>query len=52
VHATVDDHSQLAYAEILPDEKGPTTAGFLLRANDFFSSHGIGGKPPITRVLS
>lgn len=41
VHAVVDDHSRLAYAEILPDEQGPTCAGFLLRANAFFAGHGI-----------
>ena len=27
VHSIVDDHSRLAYSEILPDEKGPTCAG-------------------------
>ena len=32
VHAAVDDHSRIAYAEVLPDEKGVTAAGFLLRA--------------------
>ena len=26
VHSLVDDHSRLAYSEILPDEKGPTCA--------------------------
>jgi transposase InsO family protein len=41
VHAAVDDHSRLAYAEILPDEQGPTCAGFLLRAGEFFAGHGI-----------
>jgi transposase InsO family protein len=41
VHAAVDDHSRLAYAEILPDEKGTTTAGFLARAAAWFASHGI-----------
>lgn len=41
VHAAVDDHSRLAYAEILPDEQGPTCAQFLLRANAFFARHGI-----------
>lgn len=41
VHAAVDDHSRLAYAEILPDEQGPTCAAFLLRANVFFTEHGI-----------
>lgn len=32
VHSLVDDHSRYAYSEILPDEQGPTTAGFLDRA--------------------
>jgi hypothetical protein len=37
----VDDHSRLAYSEILPDEKGPTCAGFLTRAAAYFAAHGI-----------
>jgi transposase InsO family protein len=41
VHAVVDDHSRLAYCEILPDEKGPTCAAFLLRAAGYFAAHGI-----------
>lgn len=41
VHSLVDDHSRLAYSEILPDEKGPTCAGFLLRAAEHFAGHGI-----------
>jgi transposase InsO family protein len=41
VHAAVDDHSRLAYAEILPDEKGTTCAEFLLRAAAWFAGHGI-----------
>jgi transposase InsO family protein len=41
VHSLVDDHSRLAYSEILPDEKGPTCAGFLQRAIDYFAGHGI-----------
>ncbi|WP_345344133.1 leucine zipper domain-containing protein, partial [Actinomycetospora succinea] len=32
IHAMVDDHSRLAYAEVLPDEKGATCAGFVSRA--------------------
>ncbi len=40
VHAAVDDHTRLAYAEILPYEKGPTCAGFLRRAAAFFAAHG------------
>jgi hypothetical protein len=41
VHSMVDDHSRLAYSEILPDEKGPTCAGFLLGAAHSFAAHGI-----------
>lgn len=48
VHAAVDDHSRLAYAEIHPDEKGSTAAGFLLRAAQFYASHGI----TISEVIS
>jgi transposase InsO family protein len=49
VHAVIDDHSRLAYAEIHADEKGPTCAGVLLRAAAFFAEHGI---PQIERVIS
>jgi transposase InsO family protein len=41
IHSLVDDHSRLAYCEILPDEKGPTCAGFLTRAAAYFAAHGI-----------
>ncbi|MFD4677055.1 IS481 family transposase [Lentzea sp. NPDC058450] len=41
VHTLVDDHSRLAYSEILPDEKGPTCAAFLTRAIAYFAGHGI-----------
>ena len=41
VHSLVDDHSRLAYSEILPDEKGTTCAGFLARAAAYFAAHGI-----------
>ncbi|WP_062073341.1 IS481 family transposase [Demequina sediminicola] len=41
VHSLVDDHSRLAYSEILDDEKGPTCAGFLARAAAYFAAHGI-----------
>jgi transposase InsO family protein len=42
VHSLVDDHSRLAYSEILPDEKGETCAAFLERAIDYFATFGIG----------
>lgn len=48
VHAAVDDHSRLAYAEILPNEQGPTCAAFLRRAGLFFKAHGI----TINQVIS
>jgi transposase InsO family protein len=41
VHSLVDDHSRLAYSEILPDEKGATCAAFLERAIAYFAAHGI-----------
>ena len=41
VHSLVDDHSRLAYSEILPDEKGTTCAAFLDRAAAYFAAHGI-----------
>ena len=49
VHSLVDDHSRLAYAEVLPDEKGVTCAGFLTRAAAAFHQAGI---PSIDRVLT
>jgi transposase InsO family protein len=48
IHAAVDDHSRLAYAEILPDEKGSTTAGFLTRAIAWFAAHGVHIKAILT----
>lgn len=41
VHSLVDDHSRLAYSELLPDEKGATCAAFLTRAAAYFAAHGI-----------
>jgi transposase InsO family protein len=41
IHCLVDDHSRLAYTEVLPDEKGPTCAAFLTRAATYFAAHGI-----------
>jgi transposase InsO family protein len=41
VHIAVDDHSRLAYAEVLPDEKATTAAGFLHRAIRFYRRYGI-----------
>ncbi len=42
VHVAVDNHTRLAYAEVLPDEQGPTCAQFLHRAAQWFhDSHGV-----------
>jgi len=49
VHSLVDDHSRLAYSEVLADEKGVTCAGFLTRAAVYFADHGI---TQIQRVMT
>lgn len=49
VHSVVDDHSRLAYSEVLPDEKGTTCADFLSRAIRYFADHGI---PRIERLMT
>ena len=41
VHVAIDDHSRLAYAEVLADEKGPTAVGFLERAVEFYAAYGV-----------
>ena len=40
-HAIVDDHSRLAYVELLPDERAQTVTAFVARALDWFESRGI-----------
>jgi hypothetical protein len=48
VHSVVDDHSRLAFSEILADERADTTAEFFARAIEFFASHGV----TIERVMT
>jgi transposase InsO family protein len=48
IHSMVDDHSRLAYTEVLANERGVTCAGFLRRAGQFFADHGI----EIRRVMT
>ncbi|RSO49654.1 IS481 family transposase [Streptomyces sp. WAC 06725] len=48
VHTAVDDHSRLAYSEVLTDERKETAASFWRRANTFFAEHGIN----VERVLT
>ncbi len=40
-HVCIDDHSRLAYAEVLPNERKETTTAFLVRALDHFQALGI-----------
>ncbi|MCU1670897.1 MAG: Transposase, partial [Blastococcus sp.] len=48
LHVAVDDQSRLAYVEALPDERDPSSAGFLRRAVAWFSRHGV----VVERVLT
>jgi transposase InsO family protein len=41
VHVCIDDHTRIGYAEVLPDEKGATAAGFLARAAEHLAAVGI-----------
>ena len=41
VHLAIDDHSRLAYSEILPDEKRGSSLRFLFNALRFFRSLGV-----------
>jgi transposase InsO family protein len=48
VHSAVDAYSRVAYSEALDDERGPTCAGFLIRALGFLASYGIGVEAVLT----
>jgi transposase InsO family protein len=48
LHNAVDDHSRLAYTEILSDERKHTAAAFWTRAHAFFASYQI----TVRRVLT
>jgi transposase InsO family protein len=41
VHVAIDDHSRLAYAEVLGDETAASAVAFLRRALAFFARHGV-----------
>ena len=41
LHVCVDDHSRLAYSELLPDEKATSSTCFLIRAVDWLERHGV-----------
>jgi transposase InsO family protein len=48
VHVAVDDYSRVAHVEVLPDQTGATTAGFLRRTILWFARRGV----RIERVLT
>ncbi|MGW2315176.1 IS481 family transposase [Actinomadura luteofluorescens] len=48
LHTAIDDHSRLAYTEILPDERKETAVAFWQRAHRFFTDAGI----TVRRVLT
>lgn len=48
LHTAIDDHSRLAYTEILTDETKETATGFWRRAHAWFTAQGI----TITRVMT
>lgn len=48
LHVAVDDHSRMAFTQILPDQKAETTIGFLNSAVEFFARHGIGVRALLT----
>ena len=48
LHVAVDDHSRLAFTQMLPDQKAGTTIGFLHAAMEFFATHGIGIRALLT----
>ena len=41
LHVALDDHSRATYAEVLPDERQETAAGFLARAATWFRRQGV-----------
>jgi len=48
LHVCSDDHSRVAYMEMLPDEKKDTTASFLQRALLHFQAQGITARKILT----
>ncbi|MFU2337860.1 IS481 family transposase [Streptomyces albidoflavus] len=48
IHSAFDDHSRLAYSEVLADERKDTAVAFWQRANAFFAAHGV----TVERVLT
>jgi transposase InsO family protein len=48
LHAAVDDHSRLAYVEVLGDERAQSCARFWRRAHRWFAQHGVTAQRVLT----
>jgi transposase InsO family protein len=48
LHVAVDDHSRMAFTQMLPDQKAETTIGFLNSAVQYFAIHGISVRALLT----
>ncbi len=48
LHTAIDDHSRVAYTEVLADEQGATAAAFWRRAEAWFAARGV----VVERVLT
>src|ERR1700676_1149715 len=48
LHVAIDDHSRLAFTQMLPDQKAETTIDFLNSAVEYFAMHGIGVRALLT----
>jgi len=48
VHVAIDDHSRIAFSQILPNQKAPSAVAFLQAAVDYYARLGIA----ISRVLT
>jgi transposase InsO family protein len=48
LHVAIDDHSRLAFTQMLTDQKTETTIGFLSSAVEYFATHGIGVRALLT----
>ena len=41
LHVAIDDHSRIAFSQLLPNQTAQTTITFLSRAVAFYAQHGI-----------
>jgi transposase InsO family protein len=48
VHVCIDDHSRVAFSQILPDEKAESAVAFLKAAVDYYNSLGV----TVSRVMT